>query len=286
MSGLARIPAFKDYATRAGAAKLSIVTTVRNGEKTLGRTIASIRAQKIPGLEYVIVDAASTDDTLNIIRANTDIINFWKSEPDRGISDGFNKGIALSTGAYISLLNADDWLSPGQLLAGLATLESTGADFVFGDLVYHDAQGIPLHRVRGDAGYAHRIAHGMPAMNHPTVIVRRDAYERFGLFDTGLRYAMDYELLLRFHRAGCRGVYEPRMAGAMSLGGASDRHIAATLREVREISMRHGYPAVTAHLRYGFRRMKTSARAAAERLLPHAASMMLRRLFNRWLTPA
>jgi glycosyltransferase involved in cell wall biosynthesis len=285
MSGQARIPAFKDYATRAGTARLSIVTAVRNGGKTLGRTIASVRAQNIPGLEYVIVDAVSTDDTLGVIRANADIVSFWKSEPDRGISDGFNKGIALSTGTYVSLLNTDDWLLPGQLSAGLATLESSGADFVFGDLVYHDAQGVALHRVRGEADYANHISHGMPALNHPTIIMRRDAYERLGLFDIGLRYAMDYELLLRFHRAGCRGVYEPRMTGAMSLGGASDLHVAAALREVREISIRHGYSAVTAHLLYGFRLVKTRARGAAELLLPRAASVMLRRLFNRWVTP-
>jgi glycosyltransferase involved in cell wall biosynthesis len=284
------IPTIADYPQRnslSGASPfVSVVTTVRNAKTTLPRTINSIRAQAIAGLEYVIVDACSTDGTLDVVRANTDIVSFWKSEPDKGISDGFNKGIALSTGRYVTLLNSDDWLSPGQLAAGLATLEGSGADFVFGDLVYYDARGTALHRVRGDGEYASRLAQTMPALNHPTVIMRRTAYERHGLFDLRLRYAMDYELLLRFHKAGCRGIYEPRMTGCMSLEGESDRHGEAALREVRDISIRHGYPAPAAKALYGFRLVKGRARRLIERALPHAASVALRHFFNRWVTPA
>lgn len=286
MSGKAHIPFLPDYPSRPGASRLSVVTTVRNAVSTLPHTIASVRGQNIPGLDYVIVDAGSTDGTLDVIRANPDIVSLWKSEPDKGISDGFNKGIALSVGAYVTLLNADDRLSPGQLAAGLARLEESGADFVFGDLVYQDLHGTALHRVRGDAEYGARIPRTMPALNHPTLIMRRDAYERYGLFDTGLHYAMDYELLLRFHKAGCRGVYEPRMVGYMSLQGESDRHSAAVFREMREISIRHGYPALAANLLYAFRLVKGRARRIMEKILPHTASLALRRLFNKWVVPA
>jgi glycosyltransferase involved in cell wall biosynthesis len=263
---------------------LSVVTIVRNGEKTLARAIASVRRQDIPGLEYIVIDGGSTDGTIDIIRANADIISFWVSEPDRGISDGFNKGISRARGKYVQLLNADDWLSPGQLAFGLETLETTGADFVFGDLLYHDQDEGSLYCVSGDPDYAESIARIMPPLNHPTVIVRRAVYERHGLFDIGLRFAMDYEFLLRIHRAGCRGVYDPRMQGHMGLEGVSDSNASAALRESRDIAIRHGYPRFRAHIEFCYRLLKGKVRRSLERLFPRAVSVTLRSLFNRSIT--
>lgn len=276
-------PTIDDYPARdrSFSPLISVVTTVRNGEKTLARTINSVREQRIAEMEYIIVDAASQDGTHDIIRANTDIVTFWKSEPDRGISDGFNKGIALSHGKYVTILNADDWLSPHQLAHGIETLEHTGADFVFGDMLYHDTNGEPLYRIAGEADYARRIGHVMPALNHPTVIVRRDAYERFGLFDLNLGLAMDYEFLLRLHRAGCRGVHDPRMLGHMSLAGASDTQSRRALAEVRDISVRHGASRAAAWIRYLLRLVRGDTRQAMERLLPANLSHALRRRVNR-----
>ena len=286
---MAGAPTLRDYPGRPvveDRPRISIVTSVRNSEKTLNATMESIRLQQIGGLEYIVVDAGSTDRTLDIVKANSDIVTFWQSERDRGISDGFNKGVALSTGKYVTLLNADDWLSPGQLAAGLETLDRTGADFVFGDLVYHDDMGRQLYKVQGESAYARRIAHVMPALNHPTVIVRRSVYERLGLFDVSLRYAMDYELLLRFHRSGCVGVHDPRMVGHMSLAGASDTGSLPALREVRDSAIRHGYPRIPAYLLYGFRLAKDRLRRAIENIMPPAASVAVRGLFNRNLLKA
>lgn len=259
---------------------ISVVTAVRNGARTLARTIESIRAQKLPSLEYIVIDACSTDATPHIIRANTDLVAILKTEKDRGISDGFNKGIALSRGRYVTILNADDWLSPGQLAAGIETLERSGADFVFGDLMYHDAKGNAVYRICGEPDYADRIAHVMPGLNHPTVIVRRSAYEKHGLFDLDLRLAMDYDLLLRLHRAGCKGVYDARMVGHMSLDGASDASSERALAEVRDISIRHGAPALTAWLRYGIRLMRGRTRRLLERTIPATLLVRLRRISN------
>lgn len=263
---------------------ISVVTAVRNGAKTLARTIESIRTQNLPGLEYIVIDACSTDATPDIVRANSDLVAVLKTEKDRGISDGFNKGIALSRGRYVTILNADDWLSPGQLAAGIETLERSGADFVFGDLMYHDAKGNAVYRICGEPDYADRIGHVMPGLNHPTVIVRRSAYEKYGLFDLDLRLAMDYELLLRLHRAGCKGVYDPRMVGHMSLDGASDASSERALAEVRDISIRHGAPAPAAWLRYGVRLMRGRTRRILERTIPAILLVRLRRISNRNIT--
>lgn len=284
MAEMGVIPRLQDYPTRRAdgpAPVLSIVTTVRNGAQTLPDTMESIRAQMFPGLEYVVADAGSSDETVDIIQANSDVVSYWQSEPDNGISDGFNKAIALSRGKYIAILNADDWLSPGQLAFGVETLEKTGADFVFGDLIYHDANRSPLYRIVGEADYARRIANVMPALNHPTVIVRRKVYERFGLFDVTLRLAMDYDFLLRLHRAGCRGVYDARMVGHMSLAGASDAQSRKGLAEVRDISIRHGASKLSAWSRYMFRLAKGDVRRTLERILPAELSRSFRRQINR-----
>jgi glycosyltransferase involved in cell wall biosynthesis len=277
------VPVLDDYEERTiqTRPRISVVTTVWNGERSLRRTIDSVRAQHLPGLEYLIIDAGSRDATLDIIRESTDVVTFWKSEPDRGISDGFNKGIALSQGDYVALLNADDWLSPGQLEQGVATLDKTGADFVFGDLLYHDSKGRALYRICGDPSYARRIGNVMPALNHPTVIVRRSAYERFGLFDLGLRVAMDYDLLLRFHRAGCIGVYEPRIEGHMTLEGASDKQSRRGLAEVRDIAIRHGGWPPREWLRYFFRLTKGEIRRPLQHVLPAPLFERLRGRINR-----
>ncbi|HWY61222.1 MAG TPA: glycosyltransferase family 2 protein [Rhizomicrobium sp.] len=267
-------------------ARMSVVTTVRNGEETLARAIDSVRLQNIPDLEYIIIDSASTDNTLDIVRGNTDVVTYWQSEPDRGISDGFNKGIVLSSGEFITLLNADDWLSPGQIAAGIETLDRTGADFVFGDLLYHGKDGELLYKVTGDAAYAARIDSLMPALNHPTVIVRRMVYERFGLFDLNYRYAMDYELLLRFHCAGCKGVYNPRIVGHMTLTGASDASSLKAIREVRTAAIAYGYPIIPAYLLSYLRMAKDRIRRLIEHLLPRSLSLALRSAVNRDLARA
>ena len=93
---------------------VSVVTIVLNAGHTLQRTIASVQAQTFSSIEHVLVDGGSSDDTLNIIRRMARPQDYWLSEKDRGISDAFNKGVALARGRYIVILNADDWLSPDQ----------------------------------------------------------------------------------------------------------------------------------------------------------------------------
>lgn len=96
--------------------------------------------------------------------------------------------------------------------------------------------------MRGDPAYFRTIHRRMPRLNYPTVVVRRSVYEAHGLFDLRYRYAMDYDLLLRFHRQGVQGVYVPGVVGLMGLGGAPDRSYVQALVESRRIASRHGAP--------------------------------------------
>jgi glycosyltransferase involved in cell wall biosynthesis len=259
---------------------VSVITVVRNAALTLERAIRSVLEQTYRPIEYIVIDGGSTDGTVVIIRRFTDSLAHWRSEPDRGISDAFNKGLAAASGRYVALLNADDWLEPQHVARAVAALERTGAGFVFGDLVYHAPDGRALHRIRGDPEYARHIQSRMPEVNHPTMLVRRTVYDRVGGFDPAYRCAMDYDWLLRVHRAGIRGAYDRNIVAHMSLAGRSDEDWRPALAEVREISLRHGQPLARAWSMYGFRLAKGWVRRMIERLTPDAIHGRLRQAIN------
>jgi glycosyltransferase involved in cell wall biosynthesis len=261
---------------------LSIVTPTFQAAATLPCTLASVARLAEAGVpyEHLVIDGGSTDGTLEVIRAAPGVA-FWLSAPDSGISEAFNRGITLARGEFVLIVNADDWIDPLAVARRLAVLKDTpAAAFVFSDLHLFDAGGRQVSTIQGDAGYARTIAHRMPAINHPTVIVRRAVYEQVGLFRTDLRLAMDYEWLLRVHRAGGQGIYVPDAPGCMARDGASERRFFAALREVRDSSVRHGLPRVEAWGRYGFRVVKGGMRQLIERLLPPPAALRLRQIFN------
>lgn len=244
---------------------VTVITVTFNSAETVSRTIDSIAAQTYPRVEYIVVDGGSVDGTLEVLRQRQADIDIWLSEPDEGISDAFNKGIALASGQFIALVNSDDWIEPDHLTRAVTSLKATAADFAFGNLLVHGVGDLPGHEIDGDPHYARRIRHSMPDLNHPSVVCRREVYERHGLYDKKLRIAMDYEWLLRGYRAGVRGCYVPEIVSHM--GGSGISHVSGHLglREVREISMRHGYPAALAWGRFSIRLLRLRARLFMER---------------------
>ena len=259
---------------------LSIVTVCYNSEKTISRTIDSIAAQTYPHIEYIVVDGGSTDRTVEILRSRQTDIDLWISERDHGISDAFNKGIALATGEYVALVNADDWLEPDHFRLAIEHLKRSDADFTFGNLMFHDHEGAPLYTLIGDALYASKILHAMPAINHPSIVCRRSLYERNGLFDKTFRIAMDYEWLLRNHKQGARGAYIPDITSHMGTNGISQRRVLASLKEVERASIRYGYSASRARIRYWIRTTKVTLRLFIERNVSLSLAISLRALIN------
>jgi glycosyltransferase involved in cell wall biosynthesis len=259
---------------------VSIITAVRNGALCLERTIQSVLSQSYSPIEYIIIDGGSTDGTIDVIRRYDDKISSWVSEPDNGISDAFNKGIAAAHGEFVALLNADDWLSEDQIAQGVRALQSFSADYVYGDLLFHDENGVILYRINGDPDYGRIIRSKMPELCHPTVLARRSVYERFGLFDTRYRYAMDYEWALRLHVQGAQGKYVKEIVGHMGLGGASDASFRQAIREVRDIAIQYGRSRIIAEIEYRYRIIKGTTRRMLERSVPNALFDRLRNLFN------
>lgn len=244
---------------------VTVITVAFNSVETISRTIDSIAAQTYPRVEYIVIDGGSVDGTLEVLRQREADIDIWLSERDRGISDAFNKGIALASGQFISLVNSDDWIDTDHIARAIACLQETGADFAFGNLMVHGPGSAPQYVIDGDPHYASRIRHSMPALSHPSVVCRREVYERHGLYDRELRIAMDYDWLLRGYKRGVRGRYVPQITSHMGGGGVSDLSGHAGLREVRDVSIRYGYSAPLARARYWLRVAKLSARLLMER---------------------
>lgn len=265
-------PTLKDYrhlerrcdgAGPADAPLVSVVTICRDAARTIARTIDSVQAQAFPSLEHVIVDGGSTDGTTEIVRARLRPQDHLLREPDRGISDALNKGVALARGRYIQFAHADDWLSPDQIKLAVAALEPSEADFVFGDLIFYE-NGAPSFRYRGDPDYARSLHRRMPALNHPTVLARRRSFERIGLFSLSYRCAMEYDWFLRLHRAGGRGMHVTGLCGHMNHDGVSNLRWWRTMAEVAAIAQAHGRNRQLAQLERAFRLAKVASGRAVK----------------------
>ncbi len=259
---------------------VTVVTVSFNSATTIGRTIDSILGQRDATVEYIVIDGGSKDGTIDLLKRRSADIDLWISEPDAGISDAFNKGIALAYGEYIAMVNSDDWLEPNHLHTAISELEKAPVDFVFGDLALYAADGRRAHFFRGDSNYAARISHYMPFINHPTVVCRRTAFLKVGLFDPSLRTAMDYDWFLRLHKSGGLGRYMPDLLAHMTLDGQSDKNFMSALREVRDISIRQGYSVWAARARFAYRVAKGKARRWLQRWLPTGLYDHLRRTIN------
>lgn len=216
---------------------ISVVTAVFNARETISSALTSVAGQTWPAVEHVVIDGASTDGTLEVLRASLDARAVLVSERDRGIYDALNKGIARSSGEVIGFLHADDVYADDRVLERIAAAFADPAvGAVYGDLQYvrkDDLDRVVRHW-QSSSFSDRKLAWGwMPP--HPTLYVRRAWYERVGGFDIGYRIAADYHLMLRlFSQAGLNPVYIPEVLVKMRLGGASNRSIGNVLRKSRE----------------------------------------------------
>jgi glycosyltransferase involved in cell wall biosynthesis len=259
------------------APRISIVTVCYNAATTLERTIQAVLAQTYPGLEYIVIDGGSTDGTLDIIRKYQTRIAFWRSERDEGIADAFNKGLSHASGTYIGFVNADDWPEPDNAAIAVEILEAhPAAAFVYGDLIIH-RQGVAVYRHNGSPDYRSGFGLSMGKLNHPTLICRREMFDRVGLFDTSYRVAMDFDWLSRLHRAGFFGIYDSRIQGHMETGGASVRLMLRGLVETRDAALATGQPGPRVWRHFWIRYFKARLRLFVETRLSYGLAQWLRR---------
>ncbi|PRY88361.1 glycosyltransferase family 2 protein [Mongoliibacter ruber] len=217
---------------------ISLITVTYNSEKTLLETIKSVKAQNYHSIQYIVIDGASTDGTINLIENNNDVITTFKSEPDQGIYDAMNKGIRLATGDIVGIINSDDFFFDNQVLSTIAKeFEDQELMATIGDIVFvnsNDENKI-IRKYSSKKWSPSKFAWGyMPA--HPSFFVRRDLFDHLGFYKTDYKIAADYELLIRFLlKNSINWKYLPLITTKMRMGGASTSGLKSLITLNKEI---------------------------------------------------
>lgn len=198
--------------------KVSIITTSFNSGRTIARTIESVFQQTYANIEFIIIDGGSNDSTVSIIASYTAKFNGrmrYISEPDRGMYDAMNKGIAQSTGELIGILNSDDWYEPDAVASMVEQYLKTPGSVMYGILRYvENERETMLYRMHHDS-----LREGM--ITHPTCFVPKSVYDRYGMFNTAYRLSSDYELMLRFQKNNVPFTPLDKIVANFSFGGRS-----------------------------------------------------------------
>lgn len=223
--------------------RFSVITATFNSGPLFDRTAESLRAQHLTNFEWIVIDGESRDDTVMRIRAHADQVSHWISEPDRGISDAWNKGLALAQGDYILLLNAGDTYDADFLEQVDANArDSTRVICCHARLMTE--QGEPVGTIRSEPRKLSRAMH----LAHNWCAVPRKHYEQLGGY-AEMRFAMDFEWFHRYYRRyGADGftVIDAPL-GVYHLGGTSDVNYAASFRTNADILIHHGTPSLVAN---------------------------------------
>lgn len=183
--------------------KITVITVCYNAEKVIEDTIKSVVGQSYKNIEYIIIDGSSQDRTMDIVKkyATNDRIRYI-SEPDNGIYDAMNKGIALSTGDYLEFLNAGDTFVDNKVVASVATkIKETSADVVYGDIIYQYPNGSTSVRVYGQfcSGLFYYLLGD--CINHQAIFAKKDCFQK-DMFDISYAICADREWMIRVKKEG------------------------------------------------------------------------------------
>ncbi len=217
--------------------KISLITVAYNAADTLEDTLKSVEAQGYSELEYIVVDGGSTDGTLDILKRYTHLVDVLISEPDEGIYDAMNKGIALATGEVVGILNSDDTFADAQVISDVvAQLQPEEVDACYADLLYVDRNNpVKIIRHWRSGKYTRRSFRFGWMPPHPTFFLKKEAYETYGYFRKELKTSADYELMIRMlYKHGLRASYLQRVIVHMKTGGQSNTSVRNRLKSNRE----------------------------------------------------
>jgi glycosyltransferase involved in cell wall biosynthesis len=207
------------------AMKISVITVTYNSAKTIADTMVSVGMQSYADIEHLVIDGASIDSTLKIVRSHMRPQTRLISESDDGIYAAMNKGLALASGEVVGFLNSDDLYADAYVLEKVANaFQDPAVEACYADLVYVSQDNRRVVRywrsrsfIKGD------FAKGWcPA--HPTFYMRKSVIDRLGLFDRSYKLAADVEFMMRYlERGQIRSVYIPHVLVRMRVGGATNQ---------------------------------------------------------------
>lgn len=178
--------------------KISIITVCFNSSKTIEKTFKSIKEQSYENIEYIVIDGGSNDSTLNIIRDYKEIIDCHISEPDMGLYDAMNKGISLSTGDIVGILNSDDVFHNNKVIENIAKFHNkNNIDASVGNIIQFNELGKTVRKYSANNWSPEKLKIGfMPP--HPSVFLKRGLFEKYGKYHLDFVSGADYELMVRF----------------------------------------------------------------------------------------
>ncbi|MEH6559644.1 MAG: glycosyltransferase family 2 protein [Oceanicoccus sp.] len=219
--------------------KISIITVCRNSELTIRDCIESVIAQNHHDIEYIVVDGASTDGTMRVIREYSEYISSMVSQPDKGIYDAMNKGLGIATGDVIGFLNSDDFYQDNSVLSEVIDCfqRSPRSDLVIGDVVFVQPDNLErVVRYYSSAGFKPwKLRFGfMPP--HPATFITREAYQRVGCYSLGYQISADYEMFVRLlllHNSAVTRI--DNVLVKMRVGGVSTSGLRNSIRLNMEI---------------------------------------------------
>jgi len=206
--------------------KVSIITTTYNSEATVKDTLESVNIQDYPNIEHILVDGRSTDNTVDIIRSFPHVAQYV-SEEDQGLYDAINKGIMMSTGDVVGILNSDDFFPDRNVISSIVrAFETHKVDAVYGDIAFVRPEN--LHKIvryySSKKFHAGKFAWGyMPA--HPSFYAKKSCFEKLGYYQLDYKIAADFELLMRFFtNKTIRTFYLEKVIVYMRTGGVSNKN--------------------------------------------------------------
>lgn len=217
---------------------ISVITVCYNSAATIAQALQSVADQDWPHTEHIVIDGASTDGTMEVVERFRSHLSVVVSEPDKGIYDAMNKGLARAKGDIICFLNADDQYATRTVLRDVAHfMHQHRLDAMVADVGFFQASDPTrmVRRYRSDRFSPQRLAWGwMPA--HPGLFLSRTVVERVGQFKTDYRIAGDYEYVVRaFHGHALRYRHLPHVLVHMQAGGASNNGWRAKVRLNQEV---------------------------------------------------
>lgn len=252
----------------------SIITIAYNSEKTIERTIKSVFAQTYTDFEYIIVDGASRDSTIEIVKRNEPLFDGrlkWISEPDTGIYNAMNKGVNMASGQIIGIVNSDDWLEPKALSTIEEAYKTNNKDtntLYCGGIYYHDVSGdiitmnANVKKFKQQAGL-----YIMSGIRHPATFVPRNVYDSIGLFNDKMKLSADQDFILRCYYGGVHFYEVNHCLSNMAGGGFSTNNtkqsFEASKHDRRIMLSEFGFKGV----KYSWLLYSWRARVAAARLI-------------------
>lgn len=223
---------------------ISIITIVRNADRELENTIQSVLSLNYPNIEFIIIDGGSEDGTVNVIKAHTEQIAYWISEPDKGIYDAMNKGLAKATGEWVSFMNAGDVFNSPQILSQVFSGDYPDADVIYGDGI----ADYKTFKLLQKAITLDDLWKGMPFC-HQAMFTRTAVLKTQG-FSTEYAIASDFELVYRLYDQKRNFHYVPHPICIFEVQGVSNHRYLKSWKERHNIFKKYGKASLQKQLFY------------------------------------